>query len=145
MFSKSCEYGIRATIFIAGESSKGKKTGIKEIAHKIGSPEAFTAKILQTLVKRKILASHKGPSGGFYMPKESFSRIKLAEIVFAIDGEAIFKDCVLGLAECSAKSPCPVHHKYTHLRSELEEMLYATSIDDLISGVHSGLKILKTI
>ena len=53
MFSKTCEYAIRATIYIASESSAGKRCGIRDIARKIESPEPFTAKILQRLVKQR--------------------------------------------------------------------------------------------
>ncbi|MET0760542.1 MAG: transcriptional regulator, partial [Flavobacterium sp.] len=48
MFSKTCEYGIRASIFIASQSYQNNRIGLKDIAKKIDSPEAFTAKILQT-------------------------------------------------------------------------------------------------
>jgi len=131
MFSKSCEYGIRATIFIAEESAKGKKTGIKEIARRISSPEAFTGKILQTLVKHQIIASSKGPSGGFYIPGESLSEIKLVRVISAIDGDTVFKNCALGLGECSEDSPCPLHTEFKRIRDDLEELLHSTSIEDL--------------
>jgi DNA-binding IscR family transcriptional regulator len=32
MFSKTCEYGIRATIFIASESYQDKRVGLKDLA-----------------------------------------------------------------------------------------------------------------
>ena len=64
MFSKTCEYAIRATIYIASESSAGKRCGIRDIARKIESPEPFTAKILQRLVKADIIKSIKGNGGG---------------------------------------------------------------------------------
>jgi len=143
MFSKTCEYGIRATIFIAEESTKGRKTGIKEIALQIDSPEAFTAKILQTLVKYKIITSTKGPSGGFYIPEESLSEIKLVEIVSAIDGDIVFKGCALGLDGCSDESPCPLHHEFKHIRDELEAMLRSISIADLTKSLHSKQTFLK--
>lgn len=47
MFSKSCEYDLRAVIFIAQQSLLGEKPGLKTVAKEIGSPEAFTGKILQ--------------------------------------------------------------------------------------------------
>ena len=53
MFSKTCEYGIKATLFIAQMSQKGERVSLKDIASAIDSPSAFTAKILQTLSKRK--------------------------------------------------------------------------------------------
>jgi len=143
MFSKSCEYGIRAAIFIAEESSKGRKTGIKEIAAQIDSPEAFTAKILQTLVKHQIITSTKGPSGGFYIPAESLSEIKLVEIVSAIDGDAVFKNCALGLDTCSEDSPCPLHNEFKRIRDELETMLRSVSFEDLTAKLHSKQTFLK--
>jgi len=143
MFSKTCEYSIRAVIFIAEESTGGKKTGVKDIARRIDSPEAFTAKILQILVKNQIIASTKGPSGGFYIPEESLSLIKLAEIVSAIDGDAVFKNCALGLDGCSEDSPCPLHDKFKRIRDELEAMLRSVSIGDLTEKLHTKQTFLK--
>ena len=143
MFSKTCEYGIRAAIFIAEESTKGRKTGIKEIARQIDSPEAFTAKILQTLVKHQIITSFKGPSGGFYMPEEALSGIKLVEIISAIDGDAVFKGCALGLDKCSDDSPCPLHNEFKRIRDDLEEMLRSVSIGNLTAGLRLKQTFLK--
>ena len=53
MFSKTCEYAIRATIYIASESSAGKRCGIRDIARKLNRQNFFTAKILQRLVKSR--------------------------------------------------------------------------------------------
>mgnify|MGYP002795141008 FL=1 len=64
MFSKACEYGIRATIYIAMQSLEGFRVNLKEIAAAIDSPIAFTAKILQQLVKSNIVESVKGAKGG---------------------------------------------------------------------------------
>ena len=65
IFSKACEYGIRASIYIAQQSLNDERASLKDISREIGSPEAFTAKILQTLVKNKIIDSIKGSHGGF--------------------------------------------------------------------------------
>ena len=69
MFSKACEYGIKATIFIASNSYEKQRVSLKEIAKEIDSPEAFTAKILQNLVRHKIINSVKGAYGGFEIEK----------------------------------------------------------------------------
>ena len=49
MLSKTCEYAIRAMMFIAQKSKDGEKVGMKAIAKGTGSPEHFIAKILQEL------------------------------------------------------------------------------------------------
>lgn len=143
MFSKTCEYAIRATIYIASESSDGNRCGIKEIARKIESPEPFTGKILQRLVKSNIINSIKGNGGGFEIEKSQFELIKLEQIVKAIDGNDLFDRCALGLHECSDKLPCPFHHKYKPVRENLKKTLKETSLQELIDTYNSGGTFLK--
>jgi len=91
MFSKTCEYAIRASIFIASQSHQNKRVTITDIAEKINSPKSFTAKILQILAKNNLVHSVQGIGGGFEIPKEIMSEIKLSQIVTAIDGDSIGK------------------------------------------------------
>lgn len=70
MFSKTCEYAIRAMIFIAQRSKDGQRVGIREIAKGIDSPEHFIAKILQQLARKGVVASVKGPNGGFFLDEK---------------------------------------------------------------------------
>ncbi len=138
MFTKSCEYGIRALIVIAEETKGGGRIGIKEIVKRSKTPESFTAKILQLLAKRKIIDSQKGPSGGFYVTKDLDS-IKLYDIVDAIDGNAIFTGCGLGMAECDASRPCPLHHEFDEVRGRLIQMCRTNSLQDLVEGYHESV------
>jgi len=108
MFSKACEYGIRAVLYIAIKSNHGSKLGLKEIAQEVDSPVPFTAKILQSLSREGIIASSKGPSGGFYLDPKS-RPIPLSAIVKAIDGTDSLYRCGIGLKECSDRFPCPIH------------------------------------
>lgn len=142
MFSKACEYAIRATIYIAVQSNQDKRVGIKDIAKEIDSPEAFTAKILQQLSKNNIVNSIKGPNGGFEIGKQEMHKIKLSKIVSAIDGDTIYKGCGLGFKQCSEKQPCPVHDKFKVVRNELRNMLETTTILELSLGLKSGLTFL---
>jgi Rrf2 family protein len=142
MFSKACEYGIRAAILVASESMKGNRLGLAAIAHKIDSPQAFTAKILQKLVKKKIILSIKGPGGGFTADTKNLDKINLAEIIVAIDG-AILNQCSLGLTDCSERRPCPFHHKYKPLKEKLLTLYNETSLKDLSKGIDSGQAYLK--
>lgn len=143
MFSKACEYAIRAAIYIAEQSLLGRKVGLKEIAKSIDSPEAFTSKILQQLSKKNIILSEKGPTGGFSMDKQMLSTVKLSAIVSAIDGDSIYKGCALGLKKCSELKPCPVHHQFKVIREELRNLLETTSVKDLTQNLKDGLAFLK--
>lgn len=143
MFSKACEYGIRATVYVAVQSLEKQRVNLKEIAKAIESPEAFTAKILQQLVKNNIVHSVKGPSGGFEIDRTLMKQVKLAQIVSAIDGDSIYMGCGLGLKECDEKKPCPVHEKFKEVRDGLRHMLETTSVEELSLGMKDGLTFLK--
>lgn len=145
MFSKACEYGIRASIFIATKSSQGIRVGIKDVAKEIDSPEPFTAKIMQILTKNGIIDSAKGVGGGFEVSNQAIKSIKLIQIVDAIDGDNIYKGCGIGLKECSEKHPCPVHNEFKKIRELLLDMLTTTTLEELALGVKSGDFFLKTL
>ena len=138
IFSKACEYGIKATIFVAHRSHDGERASLKGISAEIGSPEAYTAKILQQLVKAGIITSIKGAMGGFEVNSQQMNKIMLEDIVRAIDGGFNDKICVLGLKECSQKHPCPVHDTYKHIKSSIRSMLQNTSLFEMSMGLKQG-------
>lgn len=142
MFSKACEYGIRAIIYIATQSLEGKRVKIGDVVENAGSPAAFTGKVLGALTKYNIVQSFTGPRGGFYIEPGRMKRIKVGDIVFAIDGDSVYNDCGLGLAECSNVQPCPMHDKFSRVRTELKKMLETTTVYDLAMGLKSGKAIL---
>ncbi|MFD0989390.1 RrF2 family transcriptional regulator [Mariniflexile jejuense] len=143
MFSKACEYGIKACVFIAINSYEDKRVSPKEIAEEINSPQAFTAKILQALVRHNVISSIKGAYGGFEVNKHEIKHIKLSQIVNAIDGDSIYKGCGLGLETCDENHPCPVHDKFKSVRDELKHMLETTSLEELALNIKSGASFLK--
>nr|AWJ66172.1 Rrf2 family transcriptional regulator [uncultured bacterium] len=143
MFSKACEYGIRASTYIALQSLEGKRASLKDIARETNSPVAFTAKILQQLSKNHIINSVQGASGGFEIEKSNIDNIKLSEIVYAIDGDNVYMGCGLGLEKCNANKPCPVHNKFVAIRNDLREMLENTSLFEMTTGLEAGYTYLK--
>ncbi|BDW92859.1 hypothetical protein MACH07_16910 [Flagellimonas marinaquae] len=143
MFSKACEYGIRAAVYIALHSLEGRRVSVAEIADEIDSPVAFTAKTLQLLTRNNIVKSIKGPNGGFEIEREDMDSVKLSMIVKAIDGDQIYVGCGLGLKKCNADQPCPLHDKFVDIRSNLRKMLTSTSLYELATGLEVGLTYLK--
>lgn len=142
MFSKTCEYAIRAMIFIAQKSKDGNKVGIKEIAKGIDSPEHFIAKILQDLGRKRLLQSLKGPNGGFYLDAESLE-CSLADIVKVVDGDKLFTGCGLGLKQCSESHPCPIHHEFKAVRKGIQQMLENAKLGEFTEELEQSLTFLK--
>ena len=142
MFSKTCEYAIRALIFIAQKSKDGSRVGIKDISAGIDSPEYFIAKILQDLSRKGFVQSAKGPNGGFYMEGKNLQQ-SVADIVREIDGDKLFSGCGLGLKECSEDHPCPIHNDFKHIRQEIKTMLEESRIQLFVENLDLKLTFLK--
>lgn len=144
MFSKACEYAIKACIFVAKSSMQNNRVTPKQIAEEINSPVAFTAKIMQELVKSDLVDSYRGAYGGFEIDKAKIDQISLSKIVKVIDGDKIYNGCGLGLDVCNENHPCPVHDQYKTIREDLKQLLDSTNLKQLALGIENGLSYLKT-
>ncbi|MFB9211247.1 RrF2 family transcriptional regulator [Echinicola jeungdonensis] len=142
MFSKACEYGIRAVIYIWSQSKQNKKLGVKDICKEIDAPEYFTAKVLQSLARQNVISSSKGPNGGFFIDKDQ-EQLRMIDLVIAIDGDGIFNGCGLGLKQCSEENPCPIHHDFKIVRDQLTRMLTEKSLKEVAAEVEEGHAILS--
>lgn len=131
MFSKTAEYALRATIFIAQKGSLENKLGIDEIAKAIDSPQSFTAKILQMLTKNnRVVSSLRGPNGGFYLTEQA-KKLPARAILEAVFEEGVLNKCVLGLKQCSEQKPCPMHSEYKSIRKKLNNLFEKKTIQYL--------------
>jgi len=137
MISHTSKYAIRALIYLALYASPEKKAGIKRIAEELDIPSPFLGKILQVLVKHQLLASTKGPHGGFCLSKPAMD-IPLMEIIGIIDGKDILNDCVIRTAPCDQNQPCSMHHKLAPLRAEIKRLFSTETIADLVSEFREG-------
>lgn len=137
MISKACKYGIRAVIFVASKQGEGIKLNIKQIAREVDAPEAYTAKILQVLSKHRIITSLKGPYGGFFIEEFQLEQ-PVINIVNAVHGMSIFRECSLGLLKCSETHPCPMHDQYKIARDALLDAFQGTTIRQLALTVNNG-------
>ncbi|MGB1268499.1 MAG: RrF2 family transcriptional regulator [Flavobacteriaceae bacterium] len=143
MFSKSCEYGLRAVIYIAQQSALDNKVSLHTISEAINSPQAFTAKVLQQLTRNNIVKSIKGPYGGFVIEKDKLGSVKLSDVVKVLDGDSIYTNCGLGLRKCNEDLPCPLHFKFIEIRDKLKEMLECTTLSMLVNDMNLDVFYLK--
>lgn len=134
LFSKTCEYGLQAMIYLSVE---GEKVGLNKISEEQGLPSYYLSKILQILVKANLLESAKGPTGGFWLSKPA-NQIRLAHIVDAIDGMSILDQCGLGLKKCDSSSPCAIHNDFKTNRESIIEIFYSTSLQMIVERFLAG-------
>ena len=141
-FSRSCEYGLQAALYLAVQRKKGKDiVSLTEIAESQEIPLHYLSKILQKLVHGRLLRSMKGPGGGFSLAKKP-ENLTMMEVVDVIDGHQIFDRCGIGLRACSDESPCPIHHEYKIIKTKVQQVLSQKTLAELSEDVERGTAII---
>lgn len=145
MLSNTCQYAIRAVIYIGMNTHEGR-IGIKKVAEGLNLPAPYLGKIVQTLSKNKILESRKGPSGGIKLAKKPDS-ISLYDIVNLIDGRELFYDCLIGLKICinnpELADSCPFNKGSHSVREDLKTLFQNFTISQFIDEAGELDEILK--
>jgi len=144
MFSRTCQYALQAVLYISLNHFREKTVGLKEISESQNIPIHFLGKILQMLVKQKILGSQKGPNGGFYLNVDP-QNLNLLKIVEIVDGLEIFDRCGIGMKECSDDQPCPIHNDYKAIRLKIKDLLSNKTLAELCKDVENGKSIVTYI
>ncbi|WP_346855964.1 Rrf2 family transcriptional regulator [uncultured Draconibacterium sp.] len=146
MLSNTCKYALRALIYLGKFSEDDKRIGIKKISEDLGLSSPFLGKILQNLVKQKLLVSTKGPNGGFSLSRPA-AEINLWDIVTKVDGEEFFTNCLISLEPCKTHDPskplCPVHAQYDKLRKEICGFYKETSLEVISQDIDKYEDLMK--
>jgi Rrf2 family iron-sulfur cluster assembly transcriptional regulator len=138
IYPQSVVYALEALAYLVSLPPDASAKA-KEVSSALNIPEPFLGKVLTTLVKKKFISSSKGPSGGFRMNVDP-AKVTLYRVLAALEGlSRLEDDCVMGLKECTAETPCALHdqwqtfketavHKAQHLPlSELSTIVLAKS------------------
>lgn len=128
MFSKTAEYALRAVCLIAREAEITWKT--EDIAESTQIPRDYLRKILKSLQGAHILELRRGGGGGVVLAR-SRSDILVYDVVNAVDPIRRYAGCPLGLVEHGIEL-CPMHSVLDDALARLEEVMQATSIEDLL-------------
>ncbi|GMU91061.1 MAG: hypothetical protein AMXMBFR4_01190 [Candidatus Hydrogenedentota bacterium] len=132
LYSKGCEYALRALSFAAMTNGEGRfKT--REICEWTGIPESYARKMFLALVHRGLLRAIRGPGGGYALTR-SPGRITLLDIIQAVDGKDTFDHCVMGLQICDSADPCPLHETWARAKERLLAQLRRRTLEDLLTA-----------
>jgi Rrf2 family protein len=123
------DYGIRSVLYLARQPYK-KISFVTEISEEYKIPRSFLAKILQKLVKAKIVRSYRGVKGGFSLARQA-REISVLEVLEAIEGKMALNICLVDRRSCEFNRHCPVHHVWAVAQSKVVDVLKKANFDDL--------------
>jgi Rrf2 family protein len=133
LLSNACEYGLRAVLYLSSLNEEGY-VPIRTMSDELHISFPFLTKIFQMLTQAGLLTSYRGPNGGVALTRPP-DQISLREIIVAIDGSALFEECVLGLPGCGEEKPCPLHARWAVERDRLERMFATSTLAEMAEQV----------
>ena len=127
--TKKADYGLIAMKYLAEKSAASSRSA-KEIAEAQGIPPELLAKILQRLVRAKLLVSLQGTNGGYKLARDSRT-ISAFDVIKAIEGPLFITSCVTHKGACEQTSRCTVREPLQKVSLAIEEVLSKVTIFEL--------------
>lgn len=124
--SKKAQYGLRAMVYLAKNSSKNKVCPLKKISEKENIPFDFLEKIISELEKAGLVLAKKGVQGGYFLAKKP-KEITAGEIIRVLE-DTVPVSCV----GCQMARICSAKNVWQKVQDSLDSTLDSMTLEDLI-------------
>jgi Rrf2 family protein len=128
--TRAADYGVRVMIHLAS-AGENARVSLTELAHEADVSPAFLSKVLQRLVRSKLITSRRGKKGGFEL-LERGRDASLFEILQALDGIPELNLCLLS-GGCHRSPWCAAHAVWREAQERMRETLAAASLAQLVA------------
>lgn len=126
--SKKADYALIAMTHLARRGDQAASA--REIAEEYDIPVELLAKVLQRLVRRRLLVSHHGTRGGYHLARQA-TTISVADVIDAIDGPVTVTACSTDDERCDQYSKCSVRDPLWRLKDRIVAALTTCSVFEL--------------
>jgi Rrf2 family protein len=127
--SKKADYALMSMKHLAARQDQASCSA-REIAEAYQIPLELLAKVLQRLVRAKLLVSVQGTRGGYRLSR-SAGAIPVADVIQAVDGPLTVTACSDDDHDCEQYSKCSIRDPLWKIRGRILEALTAVSVADL--------------
>ncbi len=128
-FTKRADYGLMAVHYIAAHGEDGAVSA-KRIAEEFHIPPERLAKILQRLAKKKLIASHNGPKGGYALTR-SPAEITVGQVVRALEGPIRIVSCMSETDDCPQFPRCNLRRPVQKIQASVSYLLDTMTLAEL--------------
>lgn len=131
--SKKADYALLALRHLAARGEKDAVSA-RELAEAYDIPGELLAKVLQKLVRARLLESHQGIRGGYGLARPA-ALMSVADVIQAIDGPLTVTACSADDHSCGQYSKCNIRDPLWRIKDRIVSALAATSIAELAVDV----------
>ncbi|SNB46762.1 Rrf2 family transcriptional regulator [Geobacter sp. DSM 9736] len=141
--STKSRYGVRALFDIAYNSAH-HPTQIQDISRRQKISPRYLEQIFQSLKRKGILKSKRGPQGGYILARKP-EEITIKDIIQATEGDMLLVDCTPGTkkkkTECLFDGACVTQTVWQEASAKLNELFSGITLKDLCEkGQALGVK-----
>jgi Rrf2 family protein len=129
MLSQTVDYALRAATYLATTPTQSRT--VDQISAATHVPGPYLSKVLQQLVRKKIVESRRGAGGGFTLSRPPH-KVRILEIVQAVDPIHRITTCPLGL-EAHGTRLCPLHRRLDNALAEMEKAFSASTLAEVLA------------
>jgi Rrf2 family protein len=127
--SKKADYALMAMKHLA-QKRASPSTSAREIAEQYDIPIELMAKVLQRLVRMRLLASTQGTRGGYMLGRPA-AAISVAEVIEAIDGPFTVTACSTDKHDCEQFNKCSIRDPLWQIRERIAAALETVTIAEI--------------
>ncbi|TPW20083.1 MAG: BadM/Rrf2 family transcriptional regulator [Elusimicrobia bacterium] len=132
--SKSARYALQGLIHLASRQGDGRVL-VENAARALDLPPSFLAKLFQRMARKGLLASHRGPRGGYVLARAP-ELITLADVVSATqEPMGGRRECLLESGGCAGDGFCAIHEDVVAAERRINDALSRIT---LAAAVRSG-------
>jgi Rrf2 family protein len=131
--SKKADYALLAMRHMAAHADRGSVSA-RELAESYDIPPELMAKVLQQLVRSRLLESYQGIRGGYGLARAAAS-ISVADVILAIDGPMTVTACTDTDHSCDQYSKCNIRDPLWKIKDRIVSALAATSVAELAADL----------
>jgi Rrf2 family protein len=125
--SKRADYGLIALKHLALHDEHAYSA--PEIARTYNIPSELMAKVLQRLVRKGLLLSQAGPTGGYALARGPDS-ITVIDVIEAVDGPVLLTPCEAA-DDCEQLQVCSIRDPLRAIKEKVVGVLEETTIYEL--------------
>lgn len=130
MISQTVEYSLRVAVALAERGDN--PCTVQQLATTTAVPSAYLAKLMQRLVRSKLVVSKRGLHGGFVLAKAP-EKLTILDIMNAVEPLQRIHECPLKIRSHGV-ALCPLHHRLDQAMAMVEKSLRYTTLAELLTA-----------
>ncbi len=127
--TRAADYAVRVMIHLATLPA-GSRVQRNTLAEATGVPESFMSKVLQGLVRARLIASRRGIDGGFELAVAA-DATSLLDVIEAIEGPIQLNFCLGPGHNCERQHYCAAHFVWAEAQDAMKNVLRRANIAEL--------------